>query len=139
MVDVQAIGALNKVGNLSEAQQLGVTERTINVSPIDPIHKEFMSKMQDVAPEQLLAIGPTNGAQPASGLSDHLFSAYQGARDAHNESLSKMTTVFEKEEITVDDIFSVRQELDAMKYRGALAIKSVEKTMETFNHLLKMQ
>lgn len=137
MVDVEAISAL-KMGNLSEAQELGVTERTINVSSSDAMHKEFLSKMQDVAPEHFVSIGPTSGAQ-GNALSDHLFSAYQGARETHNESLHKVSTIFEKEDITIDDIFKVRQELDAMKYRGALAIKGVEKTMETFNQLLKMQ
>lgn len=123
---------------------LGLTEHSISIVSSDTnlgnLHDSFASKMESGdTVQKYVSIGGDEGPSGRASLSDHLFSGYQAARADHQEALTKVAEIFDKEKVEFRDVMDARQILEAQKYKGALAIKAVEKSMETFNQLLRMQ
>lgn len=132
------------VGDVLGDNGLSVTQHDMSISGANAnlgnLHDSFMDKMENFDESSMyINIDTRNSSAGGNSLSDHLLAGYQAARSEHDEALSKVAKIFDKDKIEFTDIMDARQILESQKYKGALAVKAVEKSMETFNSLLRMQ
>jgi len=114
---------------------------TLNQPASGRQHDEFFDKMNEISDEQqgYVQIGSLTESQGGQSLSDHLFSAYDEMRDGYEAKMNSLSEILSAPEVTPEMTLQAKQEIAELKFRTTVAIKSVEKSMETFNMLLKMQ
>jgi len=106
-------------------------------------HHAFSSKMGQLIDSNITTVEITNNPSnniESSSLSSHLFGAQIKAKNEFDANIIESANHLEgKEHVSAYDILELKKNIADTTTKAQVLVKACEKSIETFNMLLKMQ